>query len=124
MRLEAAQYRELAAFAQFGSDLDAQTQAKLERGRRLMEIFKQDQYEPRPVATQVLIFFALINGLLDDVPSEKISQFESGLNKYAAANGKEILKEIAEKKDLNEGLERKMRKLVEDAKMTVDCLVK
>jgi len=122
MRLEAAQYRELAAFAQFGSDLDADTKAKLERGKRLMEIFKQDQYAPVNVANQVLIFFALINGLLDEVPVDKILQFEADLNKYAATSGAEVLSEITEKKDLDENLENRMKNLVEDFKSTVDYI--
>ncbi len=124
MKLEAAQFRELAAFAQFGSDLDKDTKAKLERGKRLQEIFKQGQYSPLAVANQVLIFFALINGLADNVPVEKIAEFEAGLHKYAATSGAKILKEIAEKKELNEKLEGEMKKLVEDYKETVEYLVK
>ncbi|MCK4744848.1 F0F1 ATP synthase subunit alpha [Candidatus Parcubacteria bacterium] len=122
MRLEAAQYRELAAFAQFGSDLDDETKAKLERGKRLVEIFKQDQYQPIPAANQVLIFYAIISGFLDDIPVEKISEFETGLNKYAKINGEDILKEIAEKGDLNEKIEEKINKLIEDYKNTLDYL--
>ena len=124
MKLEAAQFRELAAFAQFGSDLDKDTKAKLERGKRLQEIFKQGQYSPVPVANQVLIFYALINGLADDVPVEKISDFEIGLYKYAAASGAKILKQIAEKKDLDEKLEREMKGLIEDYKNNLDYLIK
>jgi len=124
MKLEAAQYRELAAFAQFGSDLDKDTRDKLERGKRLMEIFKQGQYSPIPLANQVLIFFALVNGLADDVPVEKISDFESGLYKYAAASGVKILKEIAHKKDLNDELEKKMKELIEDYRATLEYIVK
>ncbi|MDX9817244.1 MAG: F0F1 ATP synthase subunit alpha, partial [Smithellaceae bacterium] len=82
MRLEAAQYRELAAFAQFGSDLDAETKKKLLRGKRLYEIFKQGQYRPISAAKQVVIYYALINSYLDDVPVEKVADFESGLYKY------------------------------------------
>ena len=118
MRLEAAQYRELAAFAQFGSDLDEETKAKLERGKRLMEIFKQDQYAPVSVANQVLIFYAITSGLLDNVPVEKINKFEEGLNKYAENNGQDILQEIAEKGELDEKLEKRMKKLIEDYKST------
>src|SRR5665811_628112 len=66
MRLEAAQYRELAAFAQFGSDLDIETKKKLDRGQRLYEIFKQDQYQPLSVEKQVVIYYTLINGLMDN----------------------------------------------------------
>jgi len=116
MKLEAAQFRELAAFVQFGSDLDKDTKAKLERGKRLSEIFKQGQYSPVPAANQVLIFYALINGLADDVPVEKISDFETGLFKYAAASGAKILKEISEKQDLNDELEKKMKELINDYK--------
>jgi len=122
LRLEAAQYRELAAFAQFGSDLDKETQAKLERGKRLMEIFKQGQYSPIPVENQVLIFFAAISGLLDDVEVDKISKFEIDLYKYAENNGKEILREVVEKGDLDDKLEGKMKKLVEDFKSTLDYI--
>lgn len=124
MRLEAAQFRELAAFAQFGSDLDEDTKAKLERGKRLTEIFKQDQYEPVPVANQGIIFYALINGLLDNVPVEKISQFEKDLDKYIATGGSDILKEIAEKNDLDEKLESKIKSLVNDFKETVEYIGK
>lgn len=122
MRLEAAQYRELAAFAQFGSDLDEETKIKLERGKRLIEIFKQDLYKPVPVANQVLIFFAAISDLLDSVPVEKINEFENGLNKYAENNGKDILNEIAEKEELNEKLEDKMKKLIVNYKLTLDYI--
>jgi F-type H+-transporting ATPase subunit alpha len=124
MKLEAAQFRELAAFAQFGSDLDKDTKAKLERGKRLQEIFKQGQFSPVPVANQVLIFFALINGLADNVPVEKIAEFEAGLYKYAATSGAKVLKEITEKKELNEKLEGEMKQLVEDYKETVEYVVK
>jgi F-type H+-transporting ATPase subunit alpha len=122
LRLEAAQYRELAAFAQFGSDLDKETQAKLERGKRLVEIFKQDQYAPIAVANQVLIFFAATQGLLDNVPVDKISDFEQGLNEYAANNGEEILKEIVAKQELDENLEKQATKLINDFKSTVDYI--
>ena len=124
MKLEAAQYRELAAFAQFGSDLDQDTRDKLERGKRLSEIFKQGQYAPVPVANQVLIFYSLINGLADNVPVEKISEFEAGLYKYATASGAKILKEIAEKKDLSEKLETEMKSLIGDYKNGLEYLIK
>ena len=124
MKLEAAQFRELAAFAQFGSELDKDTKAKLERGKRLQEIFKQGQYSPISVENQILVFFALINGLADDVPVEKISEFEAGLYKYAATSGAKIIKEIAEKKDLNEKLEAVMKNLINDYKSNLDYLIK
>jgi F-type H+-transporting ATPase subunit alpha len=124
LKLESAQYRELAAFAQFGSDLDKDTLAKLERGKRLMEIFKQGQYKPVPVANQVLVFYAVTNGLMDDVPVEKISEFEEGLNKYVLNNKEDIINEIIEKKELNEELEKKMTQAVKDFKSTIDYLIK
>jgi len=124
MKLEAAQFRELAAFAQFGSELDKDTQAKLERGKRLQEIFKQGQYSPVSVANQILVFFALINGLVDDVPVAKIFDFEIGLYKYAAASGAKVLKEIADKKDLSEKLEGEMKGLINDYKGTLEYLIK
>ena len=124
MRLETAQYRELAAFAQFGSDLDEETIQKLERGKRLVEIFKQDQYEPLPVAKQVLIFFSAISGLLDSVPVEKIRQFEKDLYNYADTSGENVLNEISEKQEIDKNLEEKMKKLVNDYKDTLDYLLK
>jgi len=123
MRLEAAQYRELAAFAQFGSDLDAATKQKLERGKRLYEIFKQDQYQPLSVAKQVLIYYSLINGLVDDVPVARVREFEAGLYKQADINN-EVLKLIEEKKELDAEIEEKMKKLVADYKATLDYLEK
>jgi F-type H+-transporting ATPase subunit alpha len=123
MRLEAAQYRELAAFAQFGSDLDAETKKKLERGQRLYEIFKQDQYQPLSVAKQVLAYYTLINGLMDDVPVEKVKEFELGLYKYADLNDS-VLKLIEEKKELDEEIEAGLKKLIGDYKVTIDYLIK
>jgi F-type H+-transporting ATPase subunit alpha len=119
MKLEAAQYRELAAFAQFGSDLDPETKSKLERGKRLMEILKQDQFSPLSVVNQILIFFSLTKGLLDDVAVDKISEFETGLYKYAQNSGSQILKELTEKKDLDEKLEKKIEELIKDFKATL-----
>ncbi len=123
LRLEAAQYRELAAFAQFGSDLDEETKIKLERGKRLVEIFKQDQYKPLPVANQVIIFLAATAGSLDDVPVDKIRLFEEDLYKYIANNGKDILEEIEKRGELDEKLEKNIIKLINNYKSTVDYLI-
>ena len=123
MRLEAAQYRELAAFAQFGSDLDEDTKKKLDRGGRLYEIFKQDQYQPLSAAKQVLIYFTLVNGLMDNVPVDRTREFESDLYKYADLND-EVLKLIAVKKEIDEEIDQKLRKLVNDFKETIDYLIK
>ncbi len=121
MRLEAAQFRELAAFAQFGSDLDEETNRKLERGKRLYEVFKQDQYQPLSVDKQVLIYFALINGYVDNVPVEKVREFEASLYKYADTNS-ELAKLINEKKDIDEEVESQMRKVIANFKETLDYL--
>ncbi|MFA5886692.1 MAG: F0F1 ATP synthase subunit alpha [Patescibacteria group bacterium] len=123
MRLEAAQYRELASFAQFGSDLDEDTKKKLERGKRLYEIFKQDQYQPLSAAKQVLIYYALINGLMDDVPVEQVHNFEVGLYKQADAS-QEAIKLIAEKKELSAEIEAKVKQLIADYKISLDYLLK
>ncbi len=123
MRLEAAQYRELAAFAQFGSDLDEDTQSKLERGKRLYEVFKQDQYATVSVAKQVLIYYCLVNSLADDVPIEKMKEFEFALYEYAELNNS-LLKEIEEKKEINEDLENKLKDLINDFKTSLDYLIK
>ncbi len=123
MRLEAAQYRELAAFAQFGSDLDSDTKKKLDRGQRLYEIFKQDQYQPLSVEKQVLIYYVLINGYMDDVPVDKVREFESDLYKYADLNDAP-LKAINEKKEITPEIEEMIKNLVSDYKATLDYLIK
>ncbi|HPT29848.1 MAG TPA: F0F1 ATP synthase subunit alpha [bacterium] len=123
MRLEAAQYRELAAFAQFGSDLDEDTKNKLERGKRLYEIFKQDQYTPLAVAKQVIVYYSLINGLTDNVPVEKMREFEAGLMKYTDLNDG-VIKMIDDRKDLDEEIENEIKKLVDGYKATLDYLIK
>jgi F-type H+-transporting ATPase subunit alpha len=122
MRLEAAQYRELAAFAQFGSDLDKETQAKLERGKRLIEILKQDQYEPVSAAEQVVIFFVLISGLIDDIPVKKVSQFENGLLEFVRDNAQEILDNINQTGELSEEDESNLKKVINNFKDTLDYL--
>ncbi len=109
LRLDLAQYRAMAAFAQFGSDLDAATQAQLTRGSRLMELLKQPQYKPVSVQNQVALLFAGINGFLDDVPVKSIAKFEQEYLGYLTANKPEILSEIAEKKTISDELTGKMK---------------
>src|SRR6185369_14261054 len=82
LRLDLAQYRELAAFSQFGSDLDPATQRQLNRGKRLTEILKQPQYQPLPVERQVAVVFAATNGYLDGVPIERVAEYETGLYRF------------------------------------------
>jgi F-type H+-transporting ATPase subunit alpha len=122
MRLEAAQFRELAAFAQFGSDLDAETKAKLERGKRLIEVLKQGQYATVPVAEQVAIFFALISGFVDDVPVEKVSEFEAGLMEYVKNRDQEIFTKIEKTGELDEENEKKLSEIIKDYRDTLDYL--
>jgi F-type H+-transporting ATPase subunit alpha len=102
LKLELAQYRELAAFAQFGSDLDKATQAQLNRGKRLVEVLKQGQYEPLPFSRQILIIYAGTNGYLDDLPVEQIREFEAGLHKFVSSVNPKLLDMIMEKKTLDE----------------------
>jgi F-type H+/Na+-transporting ATPase subunit alpha len=123
LRLEVAQYGELAAFAQFGSDLDETTQKQLERGKRIVEILKQGQYTPMPVEKQVTILYAAVNGLLDDVQVEKLNEFEIGLNKYYETEASDVLKEIVEKKELSDELNAKIEKVTKEYKSTVEELL-
>jgi F-type H+-transporting ATPase subunit alpha len=116
LRLDLAQYRELAAFAQFGSDLDKATLAQLNRGRRLTEILKQDQYAPLPVEKQVLIIFAGTSGALDDLPVEQCREFERGLFQHAETMSPALLRTIAEKKTLDDALKAEMSKVVAEFK--------
>ncbi|KKQ80335.1 MAG: ATP synthase subunit alpha [Parcubacteria group bacterium GW2011_GWC2_38_7] len=120
LRLEVAQYRELAAFAQFGSDLDEATKNQLERGKRIVEILKQGQYVPMSVEKQVIILFSAIKGLLDNVQVEKLNEFEIGLHNYLETSVPEVMKEISEKKEIDEALEAKIIKTVNEYKSTVD----
>ena len=100
LRLDLAQYRELAAFAQFGSDLDKSTQSTLARGERLTEILKQDQFRPLPMEKQVTIIFAATNGYLDGVPVPECRRYERELYTFLELRHADLLKEVAEKKDL------------------------
>ena len=116
LRLELAQYRELAAFAQFGSDLDKSSQQQLNRGRRLVEILKQDQYSPLPVEKQVLIVFAGTNAYLDDIAVEQCRKFESELFRFVDnAHGK-LLTDIREKKVLDDELKARVHAVLKEFK--------
>lgn len=112
LKLELAQYRELAAFAQFGSDLDKATQAQLERGVRLVEILKQPQYEPRSLSQQVVILFAGTRGFLDKYPVDKIQNYEKQLLDFVASKYPDVNKEIEEKKEISADLEKRMKEVL------------
>ncbi|MFP4671316.1 MAG: F0F1 ATP synthase subunit alpha [Desulfohalobiaceae bacterium] len=116
LRLDLAQYRELAAFAQFGSDLDKATQQKLDRGVRMVEILKQDQYLPLPVEEQVVILYAGTKGFLDDIAVESVRKFELEYMEFMRNTKQDILQAIREKQDLDEDTENKLKAAVEEFK--------
>jgi F-type H+-transporting ATPase subunit alpha len=117
LRLDMAQYRDLAAFAQFGSDqLDKATQAQLGRGQRLTEVLKQDQYSPLSVEKQVLSIFVATSGLLDSVPVNEVRRFEKEMLQYVETSAPSILKTIAEKKALDDGIRAEIKKAVGEFK--------
>jgi F-type H+-transporting ATPase subunit alpha len=116
LRLDLAQYRELAAFAQFGSDLDKASQAQLNRGKRWVEVLKQGQYSPVPVEKQVAIIFAGSNGFLDDVQVEDIRRFEAELNKYLDNSKPEVLQAIREKRQLDDDVKGKLTSALQEFK--------
>jgi F-type H+-transporting ATPase subunit alpha len=116
LKLELAQYRELAAFAQFGSDLDKATQNQLSRGKRLVEILKQDLFQPLPFSKQILIIFAGTAGFLDDMPVEDIRDFEKELYRYVDTTNAGLLNAIEEKKNLDDQIKADMNKLLTEFK--------
>ncbi len=118
LRLDLAQYRELAAFAQFGSDLDKATQEKLERGKRMMELLKQDQYKPMPVEEEVVSLFAGSRGYMDKLDVENVRRFEQEYIEFMRNNKQDILEEIKEKKDIDEDLEKKISSAIEEFSKT------
>ena len=118
MKLDLAQYRELAAFAQFGSDLDKATQNQLNRGQRLVEILKQKQFSPLPFSKQILIIYAGTNGFLDDLAVDRIRDFEADLYEYVDTTNPGILSAIMEKKVLDDNLKAEMNKVIKDCKET------
>jgi len=116
LRLDLAQYRELAAFASFGSDLDKATQAKLNRGARMVEILKQPQYQPLPVQDQVAVLYAGTRGFLDDVPVESVQKFEAEFLEFMRNAKASVLADIAEKQALDDALEADLKAAIEEFK--------
>src|SRR3982750_3966726 len=116
LRIDLAQFRELAAFAQFGSDLDKSTQDQLEKGKRLTEVLKQGQYQPMPVEKQVFIIWTVTNGFADDVAVEDLKRFEEELMKFAEASHPAVLDGIRQKRNIDDELKQTMREAVEDFK--------
>jgi F-type H+/Na+-transporting ATPase subunit alpha len=116
LRLEMAQFRELAAFSQFGSDLDKATQAQLNRGRRLTEVLKQGQYKPVPVERQVIVIFAGTGGYFDDLPIEQCGPFEQGLYEFMDVSYPDLPAKIREKRELNDETRGQLRKALDEYK--------
>lgn len=116
LRLELAQFRELAAFAQFSSDLDKETKERIERGKRLTEILKQDQYSPMGTEEQVAIIFATINGYLDDIKIEKVKDFEKDLISYLKDKANHILEDISKTGKISEEIEKNLNQTINEFK--------
>ena len=116
LRLDLAQYREMAAFAQFGSDLDAATQAQLHRGERLVELLKQDQYKPLSVVQQIISIFSGVRGLVDDIPVADIKKFESGLLNFMEDKHQALMDKIAEAKKLDDDTESQVEAAINEFK--------
>src|SRR2546421_861427 len=118
IKLDLAQFRELAAFAQFGSDLDAKTQAQLERGKRIVEVFKQPQYNPIAVEVQAAILWTVQNSLMDDVAVEKIKDFQSKLTDYLTSRKQDLMARVAKEKALSDALIADLKAAITEFKQT------
>ena len=116
LRLDLAQYNELAAFAQFGADLDKASQQQLARGERMVELLKQDQYQPMPFENQVMAIFSGIHGHLDDLPVARVREFETGLLAHVAANCPDISSKIVEQKALDDALQTRLTEAIKQFK--------
>jgi F-type H+-transporting ATPase subunit alpha len=117
LRLDLAQYRELAAFAEFGAaELDKATRAQLERGQRTTEVLKQPQYVPMPLDQEVSILYAVINGYLDDVPVDRVSAFEEAFHRFLGSTHADVLRRIAEEKALSTETEEALKKAITEFK--------
>jgi F-type H+-transporting ATPase subunit alpha len=116
LRLELAQYREMAAFAQFGSDLDTATQRQLNRGARLVELLKQGQYQPLPVEKQVLIIYAGTNGFVDELPLGALKKYEQELYGFVESKHPEVFADILKKRELDGDLRGKLNRTLEEFK--------
>jgi F-type H+-transporting ATPase subunit alpha len=117
LKLDLAQFRELAAFAQFGSDLDKATREQLDRGQRLTELLKQPQYEPMRLDRQVMVMYAATNGYLDDVPVDKVKSFETAFLRYVDASYASMGEKILAKKEIDAETEATLKKAIQDFKL-------
>ncbi len=112
LRLDLAQFRELEAFAQFATDLEEGTRKQIERGRRIVEVLKQNQYAPLPVANQIAIIYAVTNGYLDELPTDKVKEWENKFHEYLDNARSDVIKLINEKKDLTKEVEAKLKEAI------------
>ncbi len=119
LKLELAQFDELAAFSQFASDLDEATQQQLERGKRLRELLKQAQFSPLNLAEQVAVVYAGVKGLIDEVPVEDVTKFAAELREYLKLNKSEFIEEILKEKKLNDGLESTLKEVIKEVKSSM-----
>ena len=115
---ELAQFRELAAFAQFGSDLDAKTQAQINRGKRIIEVFKQPQYSPIPVELQVAVLWVVQNGYVDDIPVERVKEYQTRLTEFLTTRKGELLERILKERKLSDALIEELKSAAADFKQT------
>lgn len=118
VKLDLAQFRELAAFAQFGSDLDTATKARLDRGQRIVELFKQTQYHPLPVELQVAVMWAMQNGFIDPVPVDRVKEFQNKLQDFLETRKESLLTSIRQKKQLDADLEANLKSTLEEFSAT------
>jgi len=118
IKLDLAQFRELAAFAQFGSDLDAKTQAQLERDKRIVELFKQNQYNPMPVEVQSAILWAMQNNMLDEVPVEKVKDFQAKLTDFLTTRKNEVMAKIRAEKAFSDALAGELKAAITEFKQS------
>ena len=118
VKLDLAQFRELAAFAQFGSDLDAATRARLDRGQRIVELFKQKQYNPIPVEEQVAVIWAVQNGYIDAVPVERVKEYQLKLQDWLQTRKEPLLQAIREKKEFDKDIESQLKAALDEFKTT------
>jgi F-type H+-transporting ATPase subunit alpha len=116
LRLELAQYRELAAFAQFGSDLDKEAKSRIDKGQRIVEILKQEQYKPMAVEDQILILYAVLNNFLQDIPVERVRTFEGEYLEYMRIHYSSLRRKISDKKELDDELKKELNDAIEDFK--------
>jgi F-type H+-transporting ATPase subunit alpha len=118
IKLDLAQYREMAAFAQFGSDLDAKTKRLLDRGERIVELFKQDQYNPIPVEQQVVVMWAMQNGFIDDVDVDRVQDFQNELMEYFKTRKQDLLEGIVKEGQITDELKEKLEAAVKEFKQS------